>query len=125
MRLDGPPFVLAAFSDAGHELSRETTGSTIAWTLFIGVSRSVIQRMTPVRFSTPKRTSIKATQNSIDSPTRGGITTPKRMIADPTRKIVSVCPSPHSNPIVAELLIEPWRLTIVETATTWSGPSND
>ncbi len=55
-----------------------------------------------------------ATQNSIDSPRRGGITTPKTIIAQPTRKIVRVCPKPHSNPMVAELLMDPWRTTIVE-----------
>jgi hypothetical protein len=52
----------------------ETAGCDVA-TLFVGVSRSVIQRMIPVRFSTPSRISIKATQNSMDRPRRGGMTT--------------------------------------------------
>ena len=118
MLLDTLWFILPEFSEMR---STETAGRGVAGTVFIGVTRSVIQRMTPVRFSTPSRISIKATQNSIDSPRRGGMTTPKIIIADPTRKIVSVCPRPHSNPIVAELLTDFWRLTMVVTASTWSG----
>src|ERR1700683_2532073 len=77
--------------------------------------------MTPVKFKTPSKISINATQNSIDNPSLGGITTPKIIIADPTKKMVSVCPNPHSSPIAAERRTDPCRLTMVDTATTWSG----
>ena len=62
-----------------------------------------------------------ATENSIPSPTRGGMTRPNRMIAPPTARIVSVCPSPQSTPVHAAARTERWRLTIVVTAMTWSG----
>ena len=87
-------------------------------TVLAGVKCSVTHCKAPVRFNIPRSISIRATQNSIDSPSRGGITTPKIMIADPTRKIVTVCPSPHNRPMMAELLIDCWRLTMVDTATT-------
>ena len=43
---------------------------------------------------------------------------PKRMIADPTRKMVMVWPNPQSIPITAPCFTDLSRLTIVETATT-------
>ena len=57
-----------------------------------GVKRLVTQLITPVKFSRPSKISISATQNSIDRPRRGGITTPKIIIADPTKKMVNVWP---------------------------------
>ena len=71
MLLDTLWFILPEFSEMR---STETAGRGVAGTVFIGVTRSVIQRMTPVRFSTPSRISIKATQNSMESPRRGGMT---------------------------------------------------
>ena len=38
-------------------------------------------RLMPVRVSTPSRTSISPTANSIDRPSQGGMTTPNRTIA--------------------------------------------
>ena len=64
---------------------------------------------------------MRATENSIDRPMRGGITTPKTIMAAPTRKIVSVWPSPHIIPISAALRTLICLLTNVDTATTWSG----
>jgi hypothetical protein len=58
-------------------------------------------RVSPVRFKIPSKINISPTDNSIVSPSRGGMTTPKRIIAEPTRKIVMVCPNPHSTPIKA------------------------
>jgi hypothetical protein len=43
----------------------------------------------------------------MDNPSRGGITTPKIIMADPTKKMVRVCPNPQSNPMTAELRIDP------------------
>ena len=63
---------------------------------------------------------MSATENSMPSPTRGGMTTPKSTIAPPTARIVSVCPSPQSAPVHAAARTERWRLTIVVTAMTWS-----
>ena len=46
------------------------------------------------------------------------MTTPKRMIAEPTTKIVSVWPRPHTLPMSAAWRMLRCLLTIVETATT-------
>src|ERR1700748_2763091 len=59
-----------------------------------GGSLSDHRRSTPVRFRMPRRISIRATENSIQRPTLGGIARPNRMIAEPTTKIVSECPTP-------------------------------
>jgi hypothetical protein len=45
----------------------------------------------------------------------------KRMIAPPTSRIVAVCPAPQSAPTAAARPTDRDRVTIVETATTWSG----
>src|SRR6516164_10012868 len=74
----------------------------------------------PVKVSTPRRMSMMPTPNSIARPRRGGMTMPKRMIAPPTTRIVSVCPIPHSAPIIAEPRKLCWRLTMVAMATIWS-----
>ena len=114
MFLEGIAAGVPRFSKAEFEVVA-CGDATVA---FAGVNRSVIQRRVPVKFNAPSKTSMRATQNYIDSPRRGGITTPKIMIADPTRKMVSVCPRPHNKPIIAELPIDCCRLTIVDTATT-------
>ena len=66
----------------------------------------------------PSRISISPTANSIESPSRGGIATLKKIIAAPTRKIVTVCPIPHNAPITPALAIPRCLVTIVITATT-------
>ena len=43
------------------------------------------------------------------------------VIAVPTAKIVTVCPNPQKAPIRAARASFGWRVTIVETAMTWSG----
>ena len=58
------------------------------------------------------------TANSIDRPSRGGITTPNRMIAAPTAITVMVCPTPQAAPISAEPVMLRSRLTMVAMATT-------
>ena len=60
------------------------------------------------------------TANSIDRPSRGGMTTPNTMIAAPTAMTVMVCPTPQAAPISAEPATLRSRLTIVAMATTWS-----
>src|SRR5258708_6432594 len=55
------------------------------------------------------------------SPTRAGIANPNKIMAAPTARIVSVWPKPHKTPIHAALAMERSRLTMVETAMTWSG----
>ena len=60
------------------------------------------------------------TANSIDMPSRGGMTTPNTMIAAPTAMTVTVCPTPQAAPISAEPATLRSRLTIVAMATTWS-----
>ena len=52
------------------------------------------------------------------SPTRGGITSPKRTMAPPTTRMVSVWPTPHRAPMAIALVSERWRLTMVVTAMT-------
>src|SRR3990172_7406113 len=46
--------------------------------------------------------SMTATANSSESSSSGGMTILKRMIADPTRKIVRLWPSPQMSPTRAE-----------------------
>jgi hypothetical protein len=62
--------------------------------------------------------SMTATLNSMDNPTRGGISTPKRMISEPTMKMVIVCPIPQTEPMKAALRMLRCLLTMVEMATT-------
>jgi hypothetical protein len=62
--------------------------------------------------------SIKPTENSIDSPSRGGITHPKRMIPPPTTRIVRVWPNPHAALMAVALEGVFSRATIVVTAMT-------
>ena len=64
-----------------------------------GVRRSVSWRSPPVRLRMPSAMSMRATANSIASPTGGGMTTSKAMIATPTTTTVTEWPSPHSAPI--------------------------
>jgi hypothetical protein len=42
------------------------------------------------------------------------------MIAQPTTRIVTVCPRPHNAPMAVEAQMRRSRATIVVTATTWS-----
>src|SRR5882762_545618 len=86
-----------------------------------GENLSLVHFIAPVRFSTPRRISISPTQNSMVSPTRAGMASPNNIIAAPTARIVSVWPRPHKIPMKAALAIERSRLTMVETAMTWSG----
>ena len=72
-------------------------------------------------FIAPKTMSIRPTESSIESPIRAGITTSNRMMAEPTTKMVRVCPMPQKMPVRAAFSRLRWRLTIVVTATTWSG----
>ena len=61
------------------------------------------------------------TANSIaEIPSRGGMTTPNRMIAAPTVMTMTVCPTPQAAPIRAEPATLRSRLTMVAMATTWS-----
>ena len=60
------------------------------WSSAAGVKFSVIQRMMPERLRMPSRISINPTESSMLNPSRGGITTPNRIIAEPTRTIVMV-----------------------------------
>ena len=64
---------------------------------------------------------MSATANSIARPRRGGMTTSKRMIAPPTTVTVTVWPMPHRPPMRPALHSVRSRLTMVATATTWSG----
>lgn len=82
--------------------------------------RSVVpnSRISPDRFMIPSRINISPTENSIDSPIRGGITHPKRMIPPPTTRIVKVWPSPHAAPMAVALERVFSRATIVVTAIT-------
>src|SRR2546429_677267 len=57
--------------------------------------------MIPARFATPSRISMSATESSMVRPSRGGITTPKTMIAPPTATMVRGWPMPQSTPISA------------------------
>ena len=66
----------------------------------------------------PSTISIKPTENSIESPIRGGITHPKRMIPPPTTRIVKVWPNPHAAPMAAAPEGLLWRATMVVTAMT-------
>ena len=61
---------------------------------------------------------MRPTHSSMVRPRRGGMTTPKRMMAEPTRKIVMVWPTPQSAPITAAWRMLRWRLTMVVTAIT-------
>ena len=72
-------------------------------------------------FISPSKISISPTDSSMLNPTRAGMTRPKRMMALPTAKIVSVCPMPQYTPTMAELARLRCRLTMVVTAMTWSG----
>ena len=85
-----------------------------------GAAAAPSTRPKPVSVSTPSSTSITPTANSIARPSRGGMTTPNRMMAPPTTRIVSVCPIPQAAPISAEPRSERCRLTIVAIAITWS-----
>ena len=62
-----------------------------------------------------------ATAISMERPRRGGMVSLKRMMAAPTMKMVMVWPKPHIMPMTAPWRTERSRLTMVETATTWSG----
>ena len=73
---------------------------------------------TPVRFKTPRKMSMNPTDNSMLSPSRGGMLSLKSIIAEPTAKMVSVCPTPQSAPIIAAWRTVRSRLTMVVTATT-------
>ena len=64
---------------------------------------------------------MSATDSSMVRPSRGGITTPKTMIAPPTATMVSVWPMPQSTPISAAAPTRRCRATMVVTAITWSG----
>src|ERR1700693_1865164 len=77
--------------------------------------------MAPVRFNTPSRISINPTENSMVRPTRTGMAIPKRIMAAPTATMVMVWPQPQRMPMSAAFGMERSRLTIVETAMTWSG----
>src|SRR5256885_4986375 len=55
------------------------------------------------------------------SPARAGMASTKRIMAAPTKRIVMVWPIPHRTPTSADFPIERSRLTMVETAMTWSG----
>ena len=79
---------------------------------------AVIFCIQPVRFSKPSRISISPTLNSMDRPTRGGITTPHRMMRQPTTKMVNVWPSPQRPPIKAAPRRPRCLVTMVEMATT-------
>ena len=61
---------------------------------------------------------MRATENSIARPSRGGMTTPKRMIAPPTTVIVTVWPMPQRLPMMAAVQAFRCRLTMVDTAMT-------
>ena len=54
-------------------------------------------------------------------PTRTGIAKPNKIMAAPTATMVNVWPQPQRIPIRPALAIERSRLTIVDTAITWSG----
>ena len=82
------------------------------------VRYEVMRCITPVRFSTPSRISIRPTANSMARPMRGGMTTLNRMMAAPTQKIVMVWPMPHRSPMTPACRMLRWRLTMVETAMT-------
>ena len=74
----------------------------------------------PRRFTQPSRTSMRPTENSIERPMRGGMTRVKTMMPTPTAKMVMVWPAPQRAPIQAAVRMRRSRLTMVETATTWS-----
>ena len=74
--------------------------------------------MAPVRFRRPKRINMKATDSSIVKPSAGGMVSLSKMIAEPTRTMVTVCPIPQSAPTTAACSIVRSRLTMVVTATT-------
>ena len=61
---------------------------------------------------------MQATDNSMVRPSAGGIVSLSRMIAEPTTRMVTVCPSPHRAPMIAACSIVRSRLTMVVTATT-------
>ena len=72
-------------------------------------------------FIAPRTISMSPTESSMESPIRAGITTSNRMMAEPTTNIVRVWPIPQKMPVSAAFSRLRWRLTIVVTATTWSG----
>src|SRR5439155_25331742 len=78
-------------------------------------------RMIPVTLAMPSRISMSATDSSMVRPSRGGITTPKTMIAPPTATMVKVWPMPQSTPMSAAAPTRRCRATMVVTAITWSG----
>src|SRR5712664_3502776 len=86
-----------------------------------GENFSLIHFIAPVRLSTPSRISIRPTENSMVRPTRTGIAKPNKIMAAPTATMVSVWPQPQRIPMRPALAIERSRLTIVDTAITWSG----
>src|SRR4051812_33837413 len=63
---------------------------------------------------------MEPTDSSMVRPMRGEITRLNRKIAAPTARMVRVWQSPHMAPIMAEWRTLRSRLTIVETAATWS-----
>jgi hypothetical protein len=83
-----------------------------------GIAVSSARRSAATSVTTPSRISIKPTENSMERPTRGGITQPNRTIPVPTTRIVSVCPTPHQRPMRAALPMVRWRDTMVLTAST-------
>ena len=78
-------------------------------------ARDVFERRYP---APPSRISMSATENSMARPSRGGMTTPNRMIAPPTTVMVTVWPTPQRLPMMAAVHAFRCRLTIVDTAMT-------
>ena len=115
-------------ADARGDAGARGSSSSCAWRCACGcpcigaggVTRSVSWRRPPVRLRMPSAMSMSATANSIASPTGGGITTLKAMIATPTTTTVTVWPRPHSAPIRVRCAKRRLRLRIVVTAMTWS-----
>ena len=62
-----------------------------------------------------------ATDISRDKPSLALKASLKAMMAPPTVRSVMVWPTPHTAPIPAALITDLSRLTIVVTATMWSG----
>jgi DNA-binding NtrC family response regulator len=74
--------------------------------------------MIPDRFRTPRRTSIRPTDNSIERPILGGITRPKRMIAEPTAEFAA---GPNQALPTPGMSLDQWEKSLLERALLESG----